>query len=174
MTKLHTNITWRGALYNMLRGPGRSIKAAVQWLRDERDTSISAGALYKKLDGTSPAETVTVELAELLTEYALAHGADRQEAIRWIRALAARYEAVLLDLYVEGDEMDAGVTAIQDRALLSQEINGQLIAQLRESLADLDVCQNDADRIGEKIMVLVYALLRLKRKVDLAAGRSFP
>lgn len=170
MTKLHTNITWRGALYNMIRGKGRSVKAASAWLRDERDVTLSDKTLYKKLDGSNPAETVNIDLAELLTEYALAHGASREEALRWIQALAARHDAVVLDLHQDGDEMDCQVAAITNKTMQAGEVYGELLSVVRASLADFDVCQNDAHRIGEQIMVLVYALLRMKRKVDCAAG----
>lgn len=170
MTKLHTNITWRGALYNMIRGAGRSVKQASAWLRDERDVTLSEKTLYKKLDGSNPAETVNIDLAELLTEYALAHGASREEALRWIQALAARHDAVVLDLRQEEDAPSCEVAAITDKTMHIGEINGELISIVRNALIDMDVCQNDAHRIGDQIMVLVYALLRMKRKVDCAAG----
>lgn len=170
MTKLHTNITWRGALYNMIRGAGRSVKQASAWLRDERDVTLGEKTLYKKLDGSNPAETVNIDLAQLLTEYALAHGASREEALRWIQALAARHDAVLLDLWQDDDAPSCEVADITNKTMQAGEVYGELLSIVRGALADLDVCQNDAHRIGDQIMVLVYALLRMKRKVDCAAG----
>lgn len=170
MTRLHTNITWRGALYNMIRGKGRSVKAASAWLRDERDVTLSEKTLYKKLDGSSEDETVTITLAELLAEYALAHGAAREDALRWIQALAARHDAVVVDLHQDDDAPSCEVSAITNKTLHIGEINGELISIVRNALVDMDVCENDSRRIGEQIMVLVYALLRMKRKVDCAAG----
>lgn len=90
MTCRTSSINWLDCLYNAVRKtPGGVIEAA-KWLTDRRGKSMHPETLRSKLNGTE-GESVTIEIAELLTEWMQQKAGGSEYALEWMQALAGQF-----------------------------------------------------------------------------------
>lgn len=90
MTRRTHATSWLDVLYNSVRRTPGGISAAAAYLADRRGKSMHPETLRCKLSGRE-GESVSVELAELLTEWMLDHRDGETYARDWMRALAGQY-----------------------------------------------------------------------------------
>ncbi|WP_153164300.1 hypothetical protein [Stenotrophomonas nematodicola] len=176
MTCQRSDIYWRDALYSAVsRAPG-NVQAAAAWLSDRRGRRITGEALRKKLRGLE-GESLSMEMAELLTEYLQQFVDTQPEATDWIASLAAQFD-LMVD-YVppppQGgwpNELDA----LQKKLLELHTMAGRLSGTTLAALTDGDLTLGEADAmqdLARSIRTLCYRLERnATRAVRKAVGRE--
>ena len=171
MTKRHSEMHWRGALYNALRSAANGLPGFVAWAAAHRDRQLKAKTLYKRLDGTDPNERVPIEDAELMTEYMLQDASARTRARDWIKVLAARFDmaAVELEAPPPGGGWPCEVTAIVQKQMKLTEFGGELASLLGAAIEDRQISGREAEQIDLCIDREIAMLLRMKRNVWRAA-----
>ncbi|KAG0934231.1 hypothetical protein G6F31_016149 [Rhizopus arrhizus] len=98
MTKHYSETHWRAAIYTALRQSPDGVAGFCAWAAEFRDRRIAPKTLYKKLDGSDPGERLSVDDAELITEYLLRMSPSQGGARSWIMALAARFDLAAIEL----------------------------------------------------------------------------
>lgn len=171
MTKLHSSGHWRGALYNGLRMAADGLQGFCVWAAGNRDRRIALKTLYKRLDGTSPAERMPVEDAELITEYLLRDVNANPYALDWLKALCVRFGlvAIELDAPPPGGCWPCEITAIVEKGFQLTEKGGLISGVIARAIADRKISPREADELTELAHAEVQLLLRLVRNVQRAA-----
>ncbi|WP_088155676.1 phage regulatory CII family protein [Achromobacter xylosoxidans] len=171
MTKRHSSGHWRGALYNSLRMAADGLQGFCVWAAGNRDRRIALKTLYKRLDGTSPAERMPIEDAELITEYLLRDAHAQDYALDWLKALCARFGLVAIEL--DAPPPNGGwpceITAIVEKGFQITEKGGLISGVISRAIADRKISPREADQITELAHAEVQLLLRLVRNVQRAA-----
>ncbi|WP_347815624.1 phage regulatory CII family protein [Achromobacter mucicolens] len=174
MTKRHSSGHWRGALYNALRRASDGVQGFCVWAAGNRDRKIAAKTLYKRLDGTTPNERMSIEDAELITEYLLRDRAADEYALDWLKALCARFNlvAIELDAPPSGGRWPCEITAIMEKGFKLAEQGGLVAGVLGKAIADRRITQREAEDIREHAYAEIQILLRLVRNVERAADEG--
>lgn len=174
MTKHYADSHWRGAIYNALRAAPDGVNGFCAWAAEFRDRRMSPKTLYKKLDGSDPAERLAIEDAELITEYLRRHVTTRERSVGWIVALAAQYElaAVELDAPPPGGRWPCDITAIMEKGFTLSEQGGILSGMLAGALRDRRITAREADEIEAQANAEIRLLLRLVRNVRRAGAEG--
>ena len=176
MTKRHSNMNWRGAIYNALRKAPEGIQGFCNWATAFRDRTIAPKTLYKRLDGADARERMTIEDAELITEYLMRQDGSRDHARDWIFALGARFDLAVipLDPGPAGGAWPDEINAILEKALTLGQQHGEMSGLLMEALRDREISVREADEIEAVVHAKIRMLLRLARNVQRAAGTGQP
>lgn len=171
MTKRHSNGHWRGALYNALRRAADGVQGFCVWAAGNRDRKIALKTLYKRLDGTAPNERMSIEDAELITEYLLRDSAAHEYALDWLKALCARFglAAIEVDAPPPNGCWPCEITAIVEKGFQLTEKGGLISGVIARAIADRKISPIEADHITELAHAEVQLLLRLVRNVQRAA-----
>lgn len=171
MTKRHSNAHWRGALYNALRRASDGVQGFCNWSAANRDRRISPKTLYKRLDGSDPAERMSIEDAELATEFMLRDVVAREGATDWLKALCARFDLVAIEVEPPpaGGSWPCEITAIIEKGFRLNECGGLISGALAQAIADRCVSKQEAEQIVEHAYREIALLLRLCRNVTRAA-----
>lgn len=171
MTKRYSETNWRGSIYNALRRSSGGIAGFCAWAAACRDRCIHPKTLYKRLDGTNPSERLTIEDAELMTEYMSADIASQATARDWIIALAARFElaCIPIDAPPAGGGWPCEITAIFEKHLTLSQQHGQMAAVLGDAVRDKRIDPGEAEAIKALAHEKIRMLLRLVRNVERAA-----
>lgn len=174
MTCQRSDIYWRDALYSAVsRAPG-NVQAAAAWLSDRRGRGITGESLRKKLRGLE-GESLSMEMAELLTEYLQLFVDTESQATDWIASLGAQF-GLMID-YVppppEGGWPDE-LHAMQCKLLELSELTGKLSGAGREALADRTVSLAEADHMQDLCREVRTLCFRFERNVTRAAKRPVP
>ena len=174
MTKRYAETHWRGALYNALRAAPDGVAGFCAWAAEFRDRRIAPKTLYKRLDGSDPAERMTVEDAELITEYLDRHCVTRDRARSWIVALAAQHDlaAIELDAPPPAGGWPCELTAIMEKGFTLSEQGGILSGMLAGALRDRHITVREAEEIRGQCHAEIRLLLRLMRNVERAAEQG--
>lgn len=174
MTKRHSNGHWRGALYNALRRASDGVQGFCVWAAGNRDRKIAPKTLYKRLDGTAPHERMSIEDAELITEYLLRDRAADEYALDWLKALCARFGlvAIELDAPPTGGRWPCEITAIVQKGFELTQQGGLISGALARAIQDRRIAPREADEITEIAYAEVQLLLRLVRNVQRAADQG--
>lgn len=167
MTKHYADSHWRGAIYNAVRAAPDGVSGFCAWAAEFRDRKISPKTLYKKLDGSDPAERLAIEDAELITEYLRRHVVTRDRATGWIAALASQFDlaAVELDAPPPGGRWPCEITAIMEKGFTLSEQGGILSGMLAGALRDRRITRREAGEIEAQAYAEIRMLLRLVRNV---------
>ncbi|AZW31518.1 phage regulatory CII family protein [Bordetella bronchiseptica] len=174
MTKHYAETQWRGALYNALRAAPDGVAGFCSWAAEFRERKIASKTLYKRLDGSDPAERMTIEDAELITEYLLRHCTTRSRARTWIVALAAQHDlaAIELDAPPSAGGWPCEITAIMEKGFTLSEQGGVLSGMLAGALRDRQISAHEAEGIRGQAHAEIRMLLRLVRNVERAAEQG--
>lgn len=157
MTCLRSDLHWRDALNNAVSCAPGGVQDAAAHISKRRGRSISTETLRKKLRGVE-GESVSMEMAEILTEYLQRFVGTQAMATDWVCSLAAQFglmvdyvpapplagwpdelaaiQAKLLELHkLTGQLAGAGIDALADRRLTVTEdvARGKLLAKLAAS-----------------------------------------
>lgn len=172
MTCRRSDLHWRDAIHNATaRAPG-GIQDAAEHISKRRGKSITAETLRKKLRGVD-GESLSMEMAEILTDYLLQFVDTQALATDWIASLGAQY-GLMVD-YVppppEGGWPDE-ITAIHSKLLELHELTGKLAGAGREAVSDREISMPEADRIQDISREVRTLCFRLERNACRAATKS--
>jgi len=168
MTKRRSvSTSWRGALFTALTATQGGIAGFSAWAAAVRGRRIAESTLYGRLDGSRPGERVPIEDAELITEYVRADVGARHLAVDWLRALAARFGLVVLEV---GELPPGGCRKADIERLIAKcvdlfERGGRVSGVVSRSTADGDINAQEADEIVAAIDDGVELLLRARALV---------
>lgn len=175
MTKRRSiSTSWRGALFNSLRATQGGIAGFCAWAAELRGRRVAESTLYGRLDGSRPGERVPIEDAELITEYVRADANAHEMALDWLRALAARFGLVVLEV---GDLPPSGCRKSDIQRLISKcvelfERGGQVSGAISRGAADGDITSQETDEIvgaiddGIELLLRARALVLRTQEVD--------
>ncbi|WP_314402382.1 phage regulatory CII family protein [Stenotrophomonas rhizophila] len=172
MTCRTSSINWLDCLYNAVRKtPGGVIEAA-KWLTDRRGKSMHPETLRAKLNGTE-GESVTIEIAELLTEWMQEKAGGSEYALEWMQALAGQF-GMSVDVVPPAPEggWPNEMTAIQMKLLEITSRVGNLSGAAVDALADSRITSAEAGLMISEIRALRTMAHRLERNVARAAGKG--
>lgn len=172
MTCRTSPLNWLDVLYNAVRETPGGVQAAAAYLAQRRGKSMHAETLRAKLRGLE-GESVTIEIAELLTEWMQEHTGGADRALGWMQALAARFgmAADVLPPAPEGGFSNE-MTAIQMKLLEITSRVGKLSGAAVEALADSQITNAEAELMISEIRGLRTMASRLERNVARAAAKG--
>lgn len=171
MTCLRTDLHWRDALYNAVTQMPGGVRAAAAFLTERRGRSITGESLRKKLRGLE-GESISVEMAEMLTEWMEEHVAGQALAKAWIQSLGSQF-GLAMDFVPAGDGgLVDEVAMIQTKLLHICRHAGVLSGLGLEAIADGDVSRSEADALVREARAARTMLHRLERSVLRAHGKS--
>ncbi|WP_329914541.1 hypothetical protein [Stenotrophomonas sp. SMYL86] len=154
----------------MARAPG-GLQDAAGHISKRRRKSISAETLRKKLRGID-GESISMEMAEILTDYLQQFVVTQESATDWVCSLAGQY-GLMVD-YVppppEGGWPDE-LAAIQAKLLELHKLTGALAGAGIDALADKRLTVPEADRIQDLSREVRTLCYRLERNACRAAGQ---
>lgn len=172
MTCRTSSINWLDCLYNAVRKtPGGVIEAA-KWLTDRRGKSMHPETLRSKLNGTE-GESVTIEIAELLTEWMQQKAGGSEYALEWMQALAGQF-GMAVDLVPpapEGGWADE-IGAVQLKLLEITTRMGRLSGTTLDAIADRHIDSDEAALMVSEARALRTMAHRLERNVARAARKG--
>lgn len=172
MTCLRSDLYWRDALHSAVaRAPG-GLQDAATYISKRRRKSISTETLRKKLRGID-GEAISMEMAEILTDYLQQFVVTQEIATDWVCSLAGQYD-LMVD-YVppppEGGWPDE-LAAIQVKLLELHKLTGALAGAGIDALADRRLTIPEADRIQDLSRDVRRLCYRLERNACRAAGQQ--
>jgi len=172
MTCRTSSINWLDCLYNAVRKtPGGVIEAA-KWLTDRRGKSMHPETLRSKLNGTE-GESVTIEIAELLTEWMQEKAGGSEYALEWMQALAGQF-GMAVDLVPpapEGGWPDE-IAAVQLKLLEITTRVGRLTGTAVDAIGDRHIDSDEAALMVSEARALRTMAHRLERNVARAAAKG--
>ncbi len=171
MTCRRSDLYWRDALHNAVtRAPG-GLQDAAAHISKRRGKSISTETLRKKLRGVD-GESISMEMAEILTDYLQLFVGTQEIATDWVCSLAAQYD-LMVD-YVppppQGGWPDE-LAAIQAKLLELHKLTGALAGAGIDAIADQRLSVPEADRIQDLSREVRKLCYRLERNACRAAGQ---
>ncbi len=172
MTCRTSPLNWLDVLYNAVRDTPGGVQAAAAYLTQRRGKSMHPESLRSKLRGVE-GESVTIEIAELLTEWMQEHTGGAERALGWMQALAAQFgmSADVVPPAPEGGWPNE-MAAIQMKLLEITSRVGNLSGAAVEALADSKITNAEAELMISEIRALRTMASRLERNVARAAGLS--
>ncbi|MFK3846634.1 phage regulatory CII family protein [Stenotrophomonas sp. NPDC078853] len=172
MTCRTTSLNWLDCLYNAVRKTPGGVNEAAQWLTDRRGKSIHPETLRAKLNG-SEGESVTIEIAELLTEWIKKHAGGAEYALEWLQALAAQH-GMAVDVVPpapEGGWADE-IGALQTKLLEITSRVGRLSGTAVHAMADQRIDSEEASLMVSEVRALRTMAHRLERNIARAVGKG--
>ncbi len=171
MTYMRTDLHWRDALYNAVTQVPGGIRAAAAFLTERRGRSISGESLRKKLRGLE-GESVSVEIAEMLTEWMEEQVTSKALATTWIQSLGAQF-GLAMDFVPDGDSVSADEIAVLQTALLHISHNAGALSGLGiEAIADGEISRSEADALIRATRNARTMLHRFERSVMQAHAKA--
>ena len=165
MTCRYTSIDWRDALYNAVRNAPGGVIAAAAWLSDRRGKQIGPESLRKKLRALE-GESLSMEMAELLTEWLQESGAGGDSATAWIQALAVRFE-MAVDFVPPAPEggWPNELTALRDKTMAICQLAGNLSGTTLASLMDNEVDSDEEEQLVQGLREMRSMAHRMERNL---------
>lgn len=172
MTCRTSPLNWLDVLYTDVRKTPGGVQAAAVFLADRRGKSMHPETLRAKLRGLE-GESVTIEIAELLTEWMQEQAGGAERALGWMQALAAQFgmTADVLPPAPEGGWADE-MGAIQMKLLEITSRVGKLSGTAVEAIADSQITNAEAEQMIAEIRALRTMANRLERNVARAAAKG--
>ena len=172
MTCQRSDLYWRDALHNAVaRAPG-GLQDAAAHISKRRGKSISAETLRKKLRAVD-GESISMEMAEILTDYLQQFVVTQESATDWVCSLAGQYD-LMVDYVPPPPEggLPNELAAIQAKLLELHKLTGALAGAGIDALADQRLTIPEADRIQDLSRDVRRLCYRLERNACRAAGQQ--
>lgn len=172
MTCQRSDLYWRDALYNAVSLAPGNVQAAAVYLSDRRGKSITGESLRKKLRGLA-GESLSMEMAEMLTEY-LQQFVDTSElATDWIASLGGQFN-LMVDFVPPPPEggWPNELEALQNKLLQLHAMAGRLSGTTLEAVADGDLSISEADGMQDLARSIRTLCFRLERNACRAAKKA--
>lgn len=168
MTCRRVELHWRDALYNAVTETPGGVADAALHLAKRRGKAITTESLRKKLRGLE-GESLSMEMAELLTEWMQERAGTEAYATGWIQSLATQF-GVAVD-YVpappEGGWADE-LCALRDKVLSISQHAGNVAGTTLGALMDGSVSQDEANALTRELRALRTMAHRMERNVQRA------
>lgn len=165
MTCRPSDIHWRDALYNAVRQTPGGVNAAAAYLTTRRGRAITGESLRKKLRGLE-GESVSLEIAELLTEWMQELVDGQPHATVWVQSLGAQFGLALDPMPAQQAEGASGdLAVIQAKALLVSAHAGKLASLLLDALDDNELDLAEGDALVAALRDIRLASHRMERNV---------
>jgi len=160
---------WRDALYNAVSETPGGVAAAAAYLAQRRGKSITRESLRKKLRGIE-GESLSMEMAELLTEWMQEQVGGRQQATGWIQSLATQFD-MAVDFVPPPPEGGRAceLQALQTKMLSITQHAGSVAGATLGALMDGKVCADEANTLALELRALRTMAHRMERNVLRAA-----
>lgn len=169
MTCNYTNTNWLDVLYTDIRQLPGNVEAAARYLTERRGRSIQPQSLRNKLRGLD-GESLSMEMADLLTEQMQENVATQKVATRWIEVYAVSRGLVVIRIPPPPEGGHSSETrAIVNKVLAIGGEFGKLSSIAMLATEDGVIAESEADELVPIIDEQVELLLRLKRNVIRAA-----
>ncbi len=172
MTCRTSSLNWLDVLYNSVRKTPGGVADAAAYLADRRGKSMHPETLRAKLRGLE-GESLTIEHAELLTEWMQEKAGGCEYALEWMQALAGQF-GMAVDAVPpppEGGWSDE-IGAIQTKLLEITSRVGRLSGTAVEAMSDRRIDSDEAELMVSEVRALRTMAHRLERNVARAAGKS--
>lgn len=172
MTCRTSSLNWLDNLYNSVRETPGGVEAAAAYLAQRRGKSMHPETLRAKLRGLE-GESVTLQIAELLTEWMQEQAGGGERALGWLQSLVARFgmAADVVPPAPEGGWSDE-IGAIQMKLLEITSRVGKLSGAAVEAIADSTITNAEAEQMIAEIRALRTMANRLERNVARAAAKG--
>lgn len=170
MTCRRSDLYWRDALYSAVSQAPGNVQAAAAYLTERRGKSITGESLRKKLRGLA-GESLSMEMAEFLTEYLQQFVDTADLATDWIASLGGQFN-LMVDFVPpppEGglpDELDA----MQKKLLKLQAMIGSLSGTTLDAIADGNLTVGEADEMQDLARSIRTLCFRVERNACRAAA----
>lgn len=172
MTCLRSDLYWRDAMYSAVSQAPGNVQAAAAYLTQRRGKSITGESLRKKLRGLA-GESLSMEMAEMLTEYLQQFVDTAELATNWIASLGGQFN-LMVDFIPpppEGgwpDELDA----LQKKLLELHTLTGRLSGTTLEAVADGDLSVREASMMQDLARNIRMLCFRLERNANRAVLKA--
>ncbi|WP_313465667.1 phage regulatory CII family protein [Stenotrophomonas sp.] len=172
MTCSTSPLSWLDTLYNSVRETPGGVEAAALYLAQRRGKSMHTETLRAKLRGLE-GESVSLQIAELLTEWMQEQAGGSERALGWLQSLVARFgmAADVVPPAPEGGWSDE-IGAMQMKLLEITARVGKLAGATVEAVADGRITNAEAQLIINEIRAMRTMLSRLERNVARAAAKG--
>ncbi|MFY2060174.1 hypothetical protein ACOTCB_23270 [Achromobacter xylosoxidans] len=167
MTSRLNSHHWLDVLYNDVRRTAGGVKDAALFLSERRGKQIHYESLRAKLNGQE-GESMTFEIADLLTEWMLQKAGAAEFAHRWAQTYAmVEHGLTCLDVPPppEGGWPDE-LKAIHEKVLMVGAKVGGLNASTLEALADGQIDNDERSALYALFMELAVLAFRGARNVS--------
>ena len=174
MTCRTSNLSWLDVLYNSVRKTPGGVADAAAYLADRRGKTMHPETLRAKLRGLE-GESVSIEIAELLTEWMQEKAGGSEYALEWMQALAGRF-GMAVDVVPpapEGGWADE-IAAVQFKLLEITTRVGRLTGTAVDAMADRHIDSDEAALMVSEARALRTMAHRLERNVARAAAKGSP
>lgn len=171
MTCQRSDIYWRDALYSAVSQAPGNVQAAAAYLKARRGKAITGESLRKKLRGLE-GESLSMEMAEMLTEYLQQFVDTAELATDWIASLGGQFH-LMVDFVPpppEGGWSDE-LEALQHKLLQLHAMTGRLSGTTLEAVADGDLSVTEADEMQDLARSIRTLCFRLERNACRAAKK---
>lgn len=172
MTCRTSALNWLDVLYTSVRKTPGGVVDAAAFLADRRGKSMHPETLRAKLRGLE-GESVTLEIAELLTEWMQEKAGGNDYALDWMQALAGQFGMAVATVPPppEGGWADE-IGAIQTKLLEITTRVGRLSGTAVEAMTDSHIDSDEAKLMVEEANSLITMAHRLIRNVSRAAAKG--
>ncbi len=172
MTCQRSDLYWRDALYNAVSLAPGNVQAAATYLSDRRGKSITGESLRKKLRGLA-GESLSMEMAELLTEYLQQFVTTAEHATDWIASLGGQFN-LMVDFVPPAPEggWPSEMDALQTKLLQLHAMTGRLSGTTLEAVADGALSIAEADQMQDLARSIRTLCFRLERNACRAAKKA--
>lgn len=172
MTCRTSALNWLDVLYNSVRKTPGGVVDAAAYLADRRGKTMHPETLRAKLRGIE-GESVSIEIAELLTEWMQEKAGGSEYALEWMQALAGRF-GMAVDVVPpppEGGWSDE-IGALQLKLLDITTRVGRLTGTAVEAMQDRCIDSDEAELMVSEARALRTMAHRLERNVARAASKG--
>lgn len=168
MTCRSLSMSWLDVLYTDVRRTPGGVHDAAQFLATRRGKSLHTETLRCKLAGRE-GESMTIELAEMLTEWMQEKAGGAAYAYDWLRALCAQHK-LQVDVAppMEPLGIHAQVGRISAAVLRMSAVAGKVSGATAEALSDGRVCAAEAS----ELVAAARDLRAMAMQVEMLAAAS--
>ncbi|UYB51182.1 hypothetical protein OCJ37_14430 [Xanthomonas sp. AM6] len=172
MTRRLSNLYWLDVLYNSVRRAPGGLAAAAHFLTQRRGKAIHMESLRAKLTAQK-GEAISVEMAELLTEWMRQHANGEEEALQWLQVFGGQF-GLFQELAPESDPNTwaSDLEAIQAKALSIAGHAGRVCAVTADSMEDGVLDREELDEMVQAYRALRQMVLRAERRLLAAASKA--
>ncbi|HHA2894682.1 TPA: hypothetical protein ACOFC4_000244 [Stenotrophomonas maltophilia] len=163
MTCRRSDVYWLDALYTAVSLAPGSVQAAAAYLTERRGAAIAGETLRKKLRGL-PGESLSMEMAEMLTEYLQQFIGTAAQATDWIVSLGRQFDLVV-DYVPPAPEggWPCEFTALREKLLELHELTGGLAGTGRAAMTDGAISLAEADSMQDLTREIRTLCFRIER-----------
>ncbi|MYZ41398.1 hypothetical protein EYW45_00260 [Achromobacter sp. KS-M25] len=162
MTCRYSNTNWLDVLYMSVRRTKGGVADAARFLTERRGKSIHPESLRAKLKGDDDA--ISVEMAELLSEWMEEKEGGAEYANDWIQALAGSRNMAIDNVpAAPANGWPCEITALQSKVMNVAALAGKVAGTTAASLEDGDLSAAEVDALVEDLRDLRTMAHRAER-----------